>query len=391
MNDNTTEIVGARWQMWPLYAAGFTTAFGAHAVAANLVFDLDDLTNSVLYLGLLLALYDGAEVLLKPVFGTLADRVGAKPVLLGGLIAFSAASLLFVVVADTEWLWLARLGQGAAASAFSPAASSSVARLTPKGLHGSAFGTYGFYKSLGYTLGPLLGGVIVWTGGLTLLFAVMAALAVVVAIWATVVVPALAPLPRARQTVVDLARRLADRRFLGPTAALAASTAALSVGVGFLPVAGVDAGLGPIATGAAVSVLALCAAFAQPRAGRALDAGKITVERGVAWGLVVTATGLALAMIPGLGGILASAVAVGVGTGIITPLGFAALAAATPPERMGQTMGSAELGRELGDAGGPLIVAGVAAVATLTAGFGVLALLTLVIGADSARRRALPE
>ena len=391
MNDNTTEIVGARWQMWPLYAAGFTTAFGAHAVAANLVFDLDDLTNSVLYLGLLLALYDGAEVLLKPVFGTLADRVGAKPVLLGGLIAFSAASLLFVVVADTEWLWLARLGQGAAASAFSPAASSSVARLTPKGLHGSAFGTYGFYKSLGYTLGPLLGGVIVWTGGLTLLFAVMAALAVVVAIWATVVVPALAPLPRARQTVVDLARRLADRRFLGPTAALAASTAALSVGVGFLPVAGVDAGLGPIATGAAVSVLALCAAFAQPRAGRALDAGKITVERGVAWGLVVTATGLALAMIPGLGGILASAVAVGVGTGIITPLGFAALAAATPPERMGQTMGSAELGRELGDAGGPLIVAGVAAVATLTAGFGVLALLTLVIGADSARRRTLPE
>ena len=390
MNDNTTEIVGARWQMWPLYAAGFTTAFGAHAVAANLVFDLDDLTNSVLYLGLLLALYDGAEVLLKPVFGTLADRVGAKPVLLGGLIAFSAASLLFVVVADTEWLWLARLGQGAAASAFSPAASSSVARLTPKGLHGSAFGTYGFYKSLGYTLGPLLGGVIVWTGGLTLLFAVMAALAVVVAIWATVVVPALAPLPRARQTVVDLARRLADRRFLGPTAALAASTAALSVGVGFLPVAGVDAGLGPIATGAAVSVLALCAAFAQPRAGRALDAGKITVERGVAWGLVVTATGLALAMIPGLGGILASAVAVGVGTGIITPLGFAALAAATPPERMGQTMGSAELGRELGDAGGPLIVAGVAAVATLTAGFGVLALLTLVIGADSARRRTLP-
>ncbi|PBC44259.1 MFS transporter [Rhodococcus sp. ACPA4] len=373
--------------MWPLYAAGFTTAFGAHAVAANLVFDLDDLANSLLYLGLLLALYDGAEVLLKPVFGTLADRIGAKPVLLGGLVAFAAASLLFVVVADTDWLWLARLGQGAAASAFSPAASSSVARLTRKGKHGSAFGTYGFYKSLGYTLGPLLGGVIVWIGGLTLLFAVMAVLALVVAIWAKVVVPALLPLPRARQTVVDLARRLSDRQFLGPTAALAAATAALSVGVGFLPVAGVDAGLGPIATGAAVSVLALCAAFAQPRAGRALDAGKITVERGVAWGLVVTAAGLALAMIPGLVGILAAAVAVGIGTGIITPLGFAALAASTPEERMGQTMGAAELGRELGDAGGPLIVAGVAAVATLTAGFGVLAVITLLIGADSARQR----
>ncbi len=391
MSENRAQVVGARWQMWPLYAAGFTTAFGAHAVAANLVFDLDDLTHSLLYLGVLLALYDGAEVLLKPVFGTLADRIGAKPVLLGGLIAFAAASLLFVIVADTDWLWLARLGQGAAASAFSPAASSSVARLTPEGKHGSAFGTYGFYKSLGYTLGPLLGGVIVWAGGLLLLFAVMAALALIVAIWATAAVPALAPLPRARQTVVDLARRLTDRRFLGPTAALAASTAALSVGVGFLPVAGVDAGLGSIATGAAVSVLALCAAVAQPRAGRALDAGKITIERGVAWGLVITAAGLALAMIPGLTGILAAAFAIGVGTGIITPIGFAALAASTPPERMGQTMGSAELGRELGDAGGPLIVAGVAAAATLTAGFGLLAALTLLIGADSARQHPRSE
>lgn len=124
----------------------------------------------------------------------------------------------------------------AAASAFSPAASSLVARLTPRERRGSAFGTYGFYKSLGYTLGPLLGGAVMWAGGLGLLFAVMAVLAVVVAIWAYTVVPGLPPLPRSRQTVVDLARRLSDRRFLRPTAALAAATSALSVGVGFLPV-----------------------------------------------------------------------------------------------------------------------------------------------------------
>ena len=42
---------------------------------------------------------------------------------------------------------------------------------------------------------------------------------------------------------------------------------------------------------------------------------------------------------------------------------------------MGQTMGSAELGRELGDAGGPLLVAGVATVATLTFGYAALALV----------------
>ena len=40
-------------------------------------------------------------------------------VLLGGLVAFAAASAGFAAWNDLTWLWLARLGQGAAASAFS--------------------------------------------------------------------------------------------------------------------------------------------------------------------------------------------------------------------------------------------------------------------------------
>jgi len=365
--------------MWPLYAAGFTTAFGAHGIAANLGADSGDAVTSLLVLGGLLALYDGAEVLLKPLFGTLADRVGARPVLLGGLAAFAVASALYALAGSPGWLWAARLGQGAAASAFSPAASALVARLNPAAKHGRAFGSYGFYKSIGYTLGPLLGGVLVWAGGLRLLFTVLAVLGAVVALWALVAVPVVPPLPRARQTVVDLARRLADPAFLVPTAALAGATAALSVGVGFLPVSGTVAGLGTVATGAAVSVLAACAAVVQPRAGRALDAGRITTRSGLTAGLLLAAAGLACAMLPGLTGILLAAALVGAGTGLITPLGFAALAASTPEERLGQTMGAAELGRELGDAGGPLLVAFVATGAGLGWGFGLLAVAVLAL------------
>jgi MFS family permease len=372
--------------MWPLYAAGFTTAFGAHGIAANLGASSSGHIRSLLVLGGLLALYDGAEVLLKPVFGTLADRIGARPVLLGGLVAFAVASACFVLADNMALLWLARLGQGAAASAFSPAASALVARLNPQAKRGRAFGSYGFYKSIGYTAGPLLGGALVALGGLRLLFAVLAVLGAAVAGWAAVAVPTVAPLPRARQTVLDLARRLTDGDFLRPTTALAAATAALSVGVGFLPVSGAAAGLGPVATGAAVSLLAASAAVVQPRAGRALDAGRITTGSGITAGLLITAAGLALAMLPGILGLLLAAVTIGAGTGIITPLAFAALAAATPEERLGQTMGAAELGRELGDAGGPLLVAGVATVTTLTGGFAVLAALTAGASAAVVRR-----
>lgn len=250
-----------------------------------------------------------------------------------------------------------------------------MARLNPAARHGRAFGSYGFYKSIGYTLGPLLGGVLVWAGGLRLLFTVLAVLGAAVAVWAAVAVPVVPPLPKARQTVLDLARRLADPVFLAPTAALAAATAALSVGVGFLPVSGRAAGLGTVATGAAVSVLAACAALVQPRAGRALDEGRLTTRSGLLAGLLVTAVGMGCAMLPGLTGVLCAAALTGAGTGLITPLGFAALASSTPPERLGQTMGSAELGRELGDAGGPLLVAAVATATTLAYGYAALAVL----------------
>ncbi|MFG2006490.1 MFS transporter [Spirillospora sp. NPDC048911] len=368
-------MVAPLTKMWPLYAAGFTTAFGAHGIAANL--GSEDTVTSLLVLGGLLALYDGAEVLLKPLFGTLADRIGARPVLLGGLIAFAATSALYVAVDSAAYLWMARLGQGAAASAFSPSASALVARLNPSS-HGRAFGSYGFYKSIGYTLGPLLGGALMWAGGMRLLFLTLTILAAAVALWAALAVPSVPPLPKTRQTIVDLARRLLDRSFLGPTSALAAATSALSVGVGFLPVSGAAAGMGTLATGAAVSVLAGCAALIQPRAGRALDAGRLTARRGILTGLALTATGLAAATIPGIPGVLAAAALIGVGTGLITPLGFATLAAATPASRLGQTMGAAELGRELGDAGGPLLVAGVATVATLTYGYAALALVLAI-------------
>jgi MFS transporter, DHA1 family, tetracycline resistance protein len=363
--------------LWPLLAAGFVTAFGAHAIAATLGRYATDRHTSLVELGLLLALYDGAEVLFKPAFGALADRIGPRPVLLGGLVAFAAASAAFVAAGDPDALAVTRLAQGAAAAAFSPAASTLVARLSPTRQQGRWFGSYGAWKGLGYTLGPLLGGALVTLGGFPLLFTTLAGLALTVAAWAAIAVPAAPPLPRARETLLGLARRLRQPSFLRPTVALAAATAALSVGVGFLPVRGIAAGLGPLATGAAVSLLAASAALIQPRAGRAYDAGRLSGPLGTAAGLTLAAGGFAAAaLLPGPPAIAVAALAVGTGTGIVTPLGFAALAATAPPGRLGQTMGAAEVGRELGDAGGPLLVGAIASPAGL--GVGLLSLAGLL-------------
>ncbi|MGO4145837.1 MFS transporter [Paenarthrobacter sp. YAF11_1] len=362
-------------QRWPLYAAGFTTAFGAHAVAAGLGAESADIGLSLLALGLLLALYDIAEVFLKPVFGALSDRIGTKPVIVGGLLAFSAASLIGLWADQPSMLAAARLGQGMAASAFSPASSASVARLAGKNT-GRYFGRYGSWKGLGYAIGPLLGAVAIIAGGFTLLFGILSALGLMVALWAAVAVPRLAPLPRPRYTIVDVWRQSTERSFLGPTMVLAAATGALGAAVGFLPALAARESLGTAGSVAVVTVLALASSLIQPRIGRLRDQGLLADKPGMVAGLLCIAGGTLMAgLIPGAAWIYLAAVLIGAGIGVSTPLAFAHLADSTPSERLGRTMGSAELGRELGDAGGPLLVGGIAVAAGLPWGLGALALL----------------
>jgi len=71
-----------------------------------------------------------------------------------------------------------------------------------------------------------LGGLLIMSGGYTLLFATLTGLALAVAGWAALAIPTVPALPRARQTVLDLARRLGSAGFLRPTITLAGATAA---------------------------------------------------------------------------------------------------------------------------------------------------------------------
>src|SRR5258708_6705256 len=149
---------------------------------------------------------------------------------------------------------------------------------------------------------------------------------------------------------------------LQPPAARAGAAAALPTAVGFLPAPGHRAGPGPRAAGAAVSLLAATAAVIQPRAGQAHDNGRLATRTGMAAGLALGATGLALAaFLPGLPGLLGAAITLGPGTALITPLGFAALAASSPEGRLRQTMGAAHVGRELAHPGGPPLVGAIPA------------------------------
>lgn len=256
-----------------------------------------------------------------------------------------------------------------------------MARLAGPAAAGSYFGKYGSWKGLGYVLGPLLGAGLIWVGGFPALFLAMAIISAAAALWVGISMPTLPVLPRPRYTISDLLRQSTQRSFLIPTIALAGATGALGVAVGFLPLLGASFHLPIVASMAVVAVLALSSTLAQPLVGRWRDQGRLTARAGMSLGLALIAAGIILlVVIPHPVTLYLAALVIGAGIGITTPLGFAHLASTTSPERMGRTMGTAEIGREIGDAAGPLIVGAIATVASLAAGLGTLA---LVIGIAS--------
>ena len=387
---STAPTAARRRQVLPVYGAGFVTAFGAHAVAANLGAYALGRHDSLLELGLILGIYDAAEVVLKPVFGAVVDRRGAKKVMVGGLLAFGLASAAVAVGGDPRLLGAARLAQGAAAATFSPAAGAAVATLGGTKRTGRLFGGYGGAKGIGYLLGPVAGGALVLAGGYQLLFAVLGAVALVATLAVARLVPEMAPVRRPRSGLVDLVRRIRKPSFLQPVLLLGAGTAALSAGVGFLPVLGYRHHLDPLTTGAIVSLLAASSVLLQPWAGRRLDRGGLHPAF-AAGGLLVAATGFGLvASLSSPLSMALAALAIGAGVAAVTPLGFARLAAVAPPDRLGQTMGAGEVGRELGDAGGPVLVGAFGAFG-LGAGFAAIAAALLACAGLALPRVASPE
>src|SRR5215475_6671997 len=98
------------WYLGILALSGFVTSFGAHIVATNLPAYADTVGAGALMIGVLIAVYDFAELFAKPAAGFIADRRGMRLILLLGLSVFIFGSLLFLVI-DPRLLVLVRFVQ----------------------------------------------------------------------------------------------------------------------------------------------------------------------------------------------------------------------------------------------------------------------------------------
>ncbi|MFC1435482.1 MFS transporter [Streptacidiphilus sp. N1-3] len=94
-------------------------------------------------------------------FGRVADLFGRRRLFLGGLAVLGAASLLGGLAQNQETLIAARVFQGLATAAVTPAGLSLMTTSFPEGpLRAKALGLNGALMSTGFTTGAILGGVL---------------------------------------------------------------------------------------------------------------------------------------------------------------------------------------------------------------------------------------
>jgi MFS transporter, DHA1 family, tetracycline resistance protein len=94
-----------------------------------------------------------------PVLGSLSDRFGRRPVLLGSLAMMAVDYMIMALATTMSWLFIGRLLTGISGATFSTA-NAYIADITEPENRARAFGMMGAAFGIGFILGPALGGLL---------------------------------------------------------------------------------------------------------------------------------------------------------------------------------------------------------------------------------------
>ncbi|MEO7168357.1 MAG: MFS transporter [Chthoniobacterales bacterium] len=366
-----------------LAACGFVTSFGAHIVATNLPSYAQAIGVGALVIGLLIAVYDFAELFAKPLAGFIADRSGMKLTLLVGLGIFIIGSLLFLVISP-KLLLLVRFVQGVGAAALSTVSITLVAKYFETG-RGKAFGIYNAIKGAGYVIAPALGGFLIHGYGFAMIFIVSAGVGAV-ALILTLFLPRDASEDGSLQdddddiTLRQFFLIFKEPRLLSTYAVIVVNMFMVGILFGFLPVYLHSIGYTPLQSGSTVSVATFSYLLIQPLAGYLAD--KISIRITVLVGLTLAAVAICLTTFTTGGLLLAVIVAAGIGVGTVWTNCDALVGALADKKQLGASMGAAQSFKEFGDMVGPLLIGLVTQFYGVRVGFvscGALALIALLL------------
>jgi DHA1 family multidrug resistance protein-like MFS transporter len=171
-----------------LAGAGFVEWLGASAILPLLPAYLRHHGTSPAVVGAVMSSYFLAGLVLQYPLGHLGDRIGHRPVLVGGLIVYALGSLGFLLNPGDGGYVALRAAQGAGAGAVQVASFALVGAAVPADRRGRAFSLLFAGQLAGAAIGPLAGSI-AGVSGMSLLFAITAATSTAAGLWVVVRLP----------------------------------------------------------------------------------------------------------------------------------------------------------------------------------------------------------
>lgn len=280
--------------------------------------------------------------------GRLGDSRGLRPMLITGLVMFTAASILCAVSPDLWLLVGARILQGIGAAFMMTLAMALMRQSANEARVGRAMGLLGTVSALGTALGPALGGLLIPMTGWRGIFWVQIPLAALALVLAVATLPGGTGKEKVRSASMwtVLNRNLVPNLIVNLLVAAVMMTT-LVVGPFYL---GLGLGLGTTQVGAIMTLGPVTSIFSGVPSGRLVDVwGSANV---LAIGLVLLATGsLLMALLPdmfGVAGYVLSIVVMTPGYQLFQAANNTAALADVPGDLRGTVSGLLSLSRNAG-------------------------------------------
>src|ERR1700730_1602136 len=119
----------------------------------------NDMKRAADWNGIFLTVFAAMQFFFSPVIGVLSDRIGRRPVLLLSSLGLGLDYIVMAMAPSLYWLFLGRVISGITTSSI-PTAMAYIADVTPREKRAGAFGMIGAAFGIGFTFGPVIGGLV---------------------------------------------------------------------------------------------------------------------------------------------------------------------------------------------------------------------------------------
>jgi multidrug resistance protein len=157
-------VKGTSSRLFILFVTAFVDMVGLTMILPLFPFYASELGASATDIGLLIAAFSVAQLVVSPVWGRFSDRYGRRPAILGGLLITAVAYVLFAFAGSLWVLLISRVVQGTGGGTIG-VVQAYVADASPPEQRVRSLGWLSAVTSLGAVAGPAFGSLMIDLGG----------------------------------------------------------------------------------------------------------------------------------------------------------------------------------------------------------------------------------